>query len=107
MHFHSGREKALEVSEPESPEGEDEVEDEKEEEREREAGEAAGAEEDRPEAAEEIQELPESCKPKMKLFTGKLAAGLRIRAEPSFMVRDQAIHPLSYLRQSHHVHSSV
>ena len=75
--------------EPESPEGEDE-ESEAEEEREGEADQAAGAEEEQPQAAEETQDLPDSCKPKMKLFSGKLAAGLRIRAEPSFLVRARA-----------------
>ena len=78
----AGEEKALEVQEPESAEGEDD-----EEEREGEADQAAGAEEEEPLAvADESQDLPESCKPKMKLFSGKLAAGLRIRSEPSCMV---------------------
>lgn len=81
----AGEEKNLEVQEPESTEREDdEVE---EEEREGEADEAAGAEEEEPLAvADESRDLPESCKPKMKLFTGKSAAGLRIRSEPSRIV---------------------
>ena len=77
-----GEEKALEVVEPEPAEGEVE-DDEREGEEDQDAG---GAEEAQPSASEESQELPESCKPKMKLFSGKLAAGLRIRSEPSFLV---------------------
>ena len=81
----AGEQKAVEVQEPESAEGEDGEEE--EEEREGGADRAAGAEEEEPlPAADESQNLPDSCKPKMKLFTGKLAAGLRIRSEPSFMV---------------------
>ena len=79
----SGEEKAVEVLEPEPAEGEEE-----EEEGEVEEDHAAGGaeEEEQPSAGEETQELPESLKPKMKLFSGNLAAGLRIRAEPSFLV---------------------
>ena len=85
-YLYVGQEKALEVTEPESPEGEDEEQaDEEEEER---GGEAAGAEEEQPLAADESPELLEKFKPKMKLFAGKMAAGLRIRAEPSLSVRD-------------------
>ena len=36
--------------------------------------------------SDEAKEIPESLKPKMKLFSGNVAAGLRIRAEPSFLV---------------------
>ena len=80
-----GQEKALEVMEPEPAEGEEE-EGEGEGARE-EDQDAGGAEEEQPSASEDMsQELPELYKPKMKLFTGKLAAGLRIRAEPSFLV---------------------
>ena len=82
----AGQEKALDVIEPESPEGEDD-EEEEEEERGGGADEAAGVEEEQPLAADESAELPDSCKPKMKVFPGKTAAGLRIRAEPSFLVR--------------------
>lgn len=83
--YFAGEEKALEVQEPESAEGEDDEEE--EEEKEGEADRAAGAEEEEPLAAtDESRDLPESCKPKMKLFTGKSAAGLRIRSEPSRVV---------------------
>ena len=85
MFAFAGQEKALDVIEPESPEGEDEEEE--EEERGGGADEAAGVEEEQPLAADESAELPDSCKPKMKVFPGKTAAGLRIRAEPSFLVR--------------------
>ena len=50
-----------------------------------------GEEEGHPSVSEEAQELPESLKPKMKLFSGNLAAGLRIRAEPSFLVSKSLI----------------
>ena len=50
-----------------------------------------GEEEGHPLVSEEAQELPESLKPKMKLFSGNLAAGLRIRAEPSFLVSKSLI----------------
>ena len=81
----AGEEKALEVQEPESAEGE--YDEEEEEERGGEADQAAGAEEEEPlPATDESRDLPESCKPKMKLFTGKSAAGLRIRSEPSRIV---------------------
>lgn len=74
----------MKVEEPEPAEGEDE---ESEVEMAEEDQAAGGAEEEeRPTASEETEELPESLKPKMKLFSGKVAAGLRIRAEPSFMV---------------------
>ena len=80
----SGEEKAVEVLEPEPAEGEEEEE----------GGEVdkdlatggAEKEEEEPSTSEETQELPESLKPKMKLFSGNLAAGLRIRAEPSYVV---------------------
>lgn len=96
----AGQEKALEVLEPEPAEGE-EVEEE-EETREGGADQAAGAEEEQPlAAADDSQELPESCKPKMKLFTGKSAAGLRIRSEPSFVVRVQPVPHFTYCCATH------
>ena len=82
--LYSGEERAVEVLEPEPAEGEEE-EDEGEVERDHAAG-GAEEEEEHPSVSEETQELPESLKPKMKLFSGNLAAGLRIRAEPSFLV---------------------
>ena len=49
--------------------------------------------EEEPEEEEGEVEMPEAeeeevtiFKPKMKIFTGKTAFGLRIRAEPSFLV---------------------
>ena len=82
--LYSGEERAVEVLEPEPAEGEEE-EDGGEVEEDHAAG-GAEEEEEHPSVSEETQELPESLKPKMKLFSGNLAAGLRIRAEPSFLV---------------------
>ena len=76
--------------EPEPAEGEEEEEG-GEVEDDQAMGEAVeeGEEEHHPSVSEETQELPESLKPKMKLFSGNLAAGLRIRAEPSFLVSEK------------------
>ena len=80
--------------EPEPAEGEEE-EEEGEVEAEQAPG-SGGAEEEEGEGegegeqplpvSDEAKEIPESLKPKMKLFSGNVAAGLRIRAEPSFLV---------------------
>ena len=99
----AGQEKALEVIEPELPEGGDEEEGGSGEQ-------ASGEEEEQPLAVDESQELPESYKPKMKLFTGKSAAGLRIRAEPSFLVRANCIsrqHSVVGFVQSYENHHSI
>lgn len=74
--YFAGKKQSLEVLESE-PEQEDEV-----------------LEEDVPNG-EDIQELSpapdgsalELCQPKMKIFHGQTAPGLRIRSGPSFMVR--------------------
>ena len=76
-----------EPAEGEEEEGEGEVEEDQA---------AGGAEEEEP-ASDKTHELPESLKPKMKLFSGNLAAGLRIRAEPSFLVRILCVCRYAYM----------
>jgi hypothetical protein len=80
--------------EPEPAEGEEEEEGgEVEDDQAMGEGGAEEEEEERhPSVSEETHELPESLKPKMKLFSGNLAAGLRIRAEPSFLVSKLCVH---------------
>ena len=75
--------------EPEPAEGEEEEEGGEVEDDQAMGGAEEEEEEHHPSVSEETQELPESLKPKMKLFSGKLAAGLRIRAEPSFLVSEK------------------
>ena len=78
--------------EPEPAEGEEEEEGgEVEDDQAMGEAEEEGEEEHHPSVSEENQELPESLKPKMKLFSGNLAAGLRIRAEPSFLVSEKVM----------------
>ena len=92
MSIESGDEKAVEVLEPEPAEGEEEEEGgEVEDDQAMGGAEEEGEEEHHPSVSEETQELPESLKPKMKLFSGNLAAGLRIRAEPSFLVSEKVM----------------
>ena len=72
---HTGQEKSLEVVDAELAEEPEPVN-------------SSSAEQGEPTvvpAAPEGSE-PQVCKPKMKLFTGKAAPGLRIRSEPSFIV---------------------
>ncbi len=81
----SGKEQELEVTEPELPEGE-EVEEEEEEEEEEGEEDEKREKVDKEGEAEEKEEEYTIFKPKMKFFSGKTAAGLRIRTEPSFLV---------------------
>ena len=67
----TGQSKELDVAEAESPEEEEEEEE---------------KEGDEEEEKEEEEEEVIIFKPRMKFFSGKNAAGLRIRAEPSLLV---------------------